>query len=89
MFKERHLMTNRIKEERNDPNVDDLDGLHRAISYFGTQVALAKKLGRDKSTVTSWIKRRRKITAETAIAIENITNQTVLREDLRPDLFNK
>lgn len=68
---------------------DDLNGLRQAISYFGTQTELANKLGRDKSTVTSWLKRRRKITAETAIKIENITNKAVMREDLRPDLFNK
>ncbi len=65
------------------------NSLHQAISYCGSQAELARRLGRDKSTVTSWIKGRRKITAETAIAIEKLTKSNVLREDLRPDLFIK
>lgn len=80
-------MTERINDALNEPNKNDLRGLYQAISYFGTQTELARKLGLDKSIVTHWVKRRRNITAETAIEIENITNQTVLREHLRPDLF--
>ncbi|WP_434779297.1 transcriptional regulator [Neisseria sp. Ec49-e6-T10] len=82
-------MTKEKRNNLNETNEYSLSGLYQAISYFGTQTALAKKLGFDKSTVTSWIKRRRKITAETAISIEKATNGTVSREDVRPDLFIK
>ena len=72
-------MACKLKNEENS--------LQQAVSYCGSQAELARRLGLDKSTVTSWIKGRRKITAETAVAIEKLTESTVLREDLRPDLF--
>lgn len=62
-------------------------GLDQAIRYFGTQAELGRKLGVSKSAVTSWVKKRNKIPAHIAVSIENITNGTVLREALRPDLF--
>lgn len=71
--------------------LDDLKAgnLKQAISYFGSQAELARRVGCDKSLVTHWKKGRRKITAETAIMIEELTESTVLREILRPDLFKR
>lgn len=65
----------------------EVNGLRQAIIYFGSQAELARRLGRNRSLITSWIKGRRRITAEMAVAIEKLTEATVLREDLRPDLF--
>ncbi len=63
------------------------DALKRAVMYFGSQAELGRKLGVTKVAVNGWVKNRRAITAEMAVAIEKITNATVLREELRPDLF--
>ncbi|WP_434779023.1 transcriptional regulator [Neisseria sp. Ec49-e6-T10] len=64
-------------------------GLKKAISYFGTQVELGRKLGVTKSAVTSWKKKRNQIPAHIAVSIEKITDGAVSREDVRPDLFIK
>ena len=57
----------------------------KAVDVAGGQAALARMLGVSRSTVNSWVKRRNRVTAETAKKIEVITG--IKREDLRPDLF--
>ncbi|WP_434779058.1 transcriptional regulator [Neisseria sp. Ec49-e6-T10] len=66
-----------------------ITGLEKAILYFGSQAALGRQLGLQRSAINSWVKKRSIIPAETAISIEKITNGAVSREDLRPDLFIK
>ena len=58
----------------------------KAVDVAGGQAALARMLGVSRSTVNSWVKKRNRVTAETAKKIEVITG--IKREDLRPDLFN-
>lgn len=57
----------------------------KAVDIAGGQAALARMLGVNRSTVNSWVKKRNRVTAETAKKIEVITG--IKREDLRPDLF--
>ena len=57
----------------------------KAVDVAGGQAALAIMLGVSRSTVNSWVKKRNRVTAETAKKIEVITG--IKREDLRPDLF--
>ena len=57
----------------------------KAVDVAGGQAALARMLGVSRSTVNSWVKKRNRVTAETAKKIEVITS--IKREDLRPDLF--
>ena len=57
----------------------------KAVDVAGGQAALARMLGVSRSTVNSWVKKRNRVTAETAKKIEVITG--IKREDLRPDLF--
>ena len=57
----------------------------KAVDVAGGQAALARMLGVNRSTVNSWVKKRNRVTAETAKKIEVITG--IKREDLRPDLF--
>ncbi|WP_434776835.1 transcriptional regulator [Neisseria sp. Ec49-e6-T10] len=70
-------------------NEEKESALEKAISYFGSQAALGRKLGVERATVNSWYKERNKIPAHIAVSIEKITNGTVSREDVRPDLFIK
>lgn len=60
--------------------------LEKAIDVAGGQAALAKRLGKNRSTVNSWLKGRNKIPAEVAVEIEKL-GYGVRREDLRPDVF--
>ena len=64
-------------------------GLEKAILYFGSQAALGRELGLKRTTVNSWVKKRSRMPAEVAVTIEKLTRSTVLREDLRPDLFSR
>ena len=57
----------------------------KAVDVAGGQASLARMLGVSRSTVNSWVKKRNRVTAETAKKIEVITG--IKREDLRPDLF--
>lgn len=59
-----------------------------AADIIGSQAALARVLGVQRSTVNSWIWGRNKIPAEIAVKIENLTNAQISRKELRPDLFD-
>lgn len=61
--------------------------IRMAAQFAGSQAALARELGVQRSTVNSWIMGRNKIPPETAIKIEQYTNFLVTRQELRPDLF--
>ncbi|MBU2788608.1 helix-turn-helix domain-containing protein [Acidithiobacillus sp. VAN18-1] len=63
-----------------------MNGLKRAISHFGSQASLARRLGVVPMAVSHWLKRQR-IPPHQAIAIERATNGAVRREELRPDIF--
>ena len=59
-----------------------------AAAFVGSQAALARELGVQKATVNAWVKGRNREPAEKAVQIEQLTNKTVTRKDLRPDLFD-
>ncbi|MDK4528027.1 Cro/CI family transcriptional regulator [Kingella kingae] len=59
-----------------------------AADFAGSQAALARVLGVQRSTVNSWIQGRNKIPPETAIKIEHLTHSQITRKNLRPDLFD-
>ncbi|WP_315540425.1 YdaS family helix-turn-helix protein [Eikenella corrodens] len=60
--------------------------LEKAIASLGSQAELAKRLGKKRSTINSWVKGRNKIPAEVAVEIEGL-RIGVSRKDLRPDLW--
>jgi DNA-binding transcriptional regulator YdaS (Cro superfamily) len=62
-----------------------MNGLHKAIDYFGTQAALAEAVGVVPMAVTQWLQRG--IPLERCWDIERATNGSVTKEDLRPDRF--
>ncbi len=62
-----------------------MDGLTRAIQYFGSQAKLAKALGVVPMAVHNW--KKRGLPIAWAPEIERATNGLVTRQDLRPDIF--
>ncbi|OSI10938.1 MULTISPECIES: transcriptional regulator [Neisseria] len=58
-----------------------------AVHFIGSQAALARKLGVQRSTVNSWVKGRNKIPPDVAVRIEKLTDGAIRRQDLRPDLY--
>ncbi|WP_026318104.1 transcriptional regulator [Algicola sagamiensis] len=49
--------------------------------------ALAKKLGKSRITVRSYLNGHRRIPAEDVLKIERFTNREVSRHELRPDIY--
>lgn len=61
------------------------ESLNLAVEYFGSQKNLAAALGTSKQTVNNWIKRGR-ISASSAIDVEEVTKGDIKKQDLRPDV---
>lgn len=61
-------------------------GLERAIEFFKTQNALAKRLGVSSMTISQW--KRRGVPAVRAKEIEIASDGKVLRHEIRPDIFD-
>lgn len=64
----------------------DNSALARAIDEFPTQDAFAEALGIKSPSVSEW-KKRKCVPANRCADIERITNGSVTRFDLRPDIF--
>jgi len=62
-----------------------MNGLKKAISYYGSKAALARAVGVVPMAVSHWI--RRGVPIDKALSIERATNGAVTREELRPDIF--
>lgn len=62
--------------------------IQRAIQLFGSQAALAERIGLSQQGISYLLKTHR-VSAETATAIDRATNGLVSREELRPDLFGE
>lgn len=60
--------------------------VERAIQMFGSEAKLGKAIGRSQNAVWQ-AKRRGRVTAEMAIAIDEATEGVVSRHQLRPDIF--
>ena len=61
--------------------------IEKAAKICGSQVALAKAVGKTQRHVWNWIHRDKKIPAEYVIPIEKATNGQVSRHELRPDIY--
>ncbi len=61
--------------------------LRRAIEYCGTQHALAAQVGVSQQYISMLLNNGKRVTGEVAVALERATDGTVLRRELRPDLF--
>lgn len=62
------------------------ESLDAAIEFFGTQLALAEKLGIKSPSITEW-RARGKVPVARCLEIELATSGAVTRYDLRPDVF--
>jgi DNA-binding transcriptional regulator YdaS (Cro superfamily) len=61
--------------------------IKKAIELAGSQQRLADKIGVTQRSVSTWL-HDRIIPINRAIQIERVTQGTVTREDLRPDIFS-
>jgi DNA-binding transcriptional regulator YdaS (Cro superfamily) len=64
-----------------------MDGLNKAITYFGSRKAFASAIGVTPMAVSYWVQKKRNVTPERAIEIEKATNGAITRSELRPDLW--
>ena len=65
-----------------------MNGIDRAIEFFGSQAALAAAVGLTSAmAVSQW--RKRGVPAKYCPAIERLTEGKVTVHDLRPDIFGQ
>ena len=64
-----------------------IEALMRAIEWFGTQEAMAEKLGLHQSNISAALNGNRKLSVQNAVLIDNATVGEVTKEELRPDIF--
>lgn len=62
--------------------------IDRLVDLFGTQSALAAKLGIRCASISGW-RQRGKVPVERCLAIEQATGGKVTRYELRPDVFGE
>jgi DNA-binding transcriptional regulator YdaS (Cro superfamily) len=62
-------------------------GMKRAVEIFGSQVALAQRMGVSQAAVSYWLTQAKTVPAERAVQIEAVTEGEVSRKELRPDLW--
>ncbi|WP_288130976.1 Cro/CI family transcriptional regulator [Microbulbifer sp.] len=60
-------------------------GINAAVEYFGSQRALAKRIGVTPMAISQW--KRRRIPIERAAQIDRVSGGAVPKELLRPDVF--
>jgi DNA-binding transcriptional regulator YdaS (Cro superfamily) len=71
----------------------ELTSLQRAVDLSGGQAGLAKRLSERKGLgikqghVWYWLNKSKRVPAEYAVPVEEITDGQVSRYDLRPDVF--
>jgi len=63
-----------------------MNAISKAIKHFGTQAALAKACGITQSSVSQYLLRQKRPSAEIALEIEAATGGAVRAEELRPDV---
>lgn len=66
-----------------DKHTNPLDA---AVEFFGTQQALAEKLGIKSPSISEW-RSRGKVPVIRCVEIEMATNGAISRHALRPDVF--
>ncbi|VTZ61798.1 transcriptional regulator [Sinorhizobium medicae] len=60
--------------------------LERAIAIAGSEAKLGKMVGKSQNAIWS-AKRKGRVSAEIAIAIDRVTNGVISKSQLRPDIF--
>lgn len=65
------------------------DAVREAVELAGGQSALGKLIGRNQSTVRSWLTGRTRVSPQFCGDIETATRGKVRRSDLRPDVFGR
>ena len=66
-----------------------IEALRTAVEHFGTQKALADRLGKSQAHISKWLNRDKKVPAEVCADIEAATGGAVTCQQLRPDVFRK
>jgi DNA-binding transcriptional regulator YdaS (Cro superfamily) len=61
--------------------------IKKAVDICGSQVALAKAVGKTQKHVWNWMNRDKRVPAEYVLDIEKATNGQVSRHELRPDIY--
>ena len=62
-------------------------GVQRAIEIFGSQTALARRIGVGQTSVSYWLTGAKDVPPKRAVQLEAVTNGEVTRKELRPDLW--
>lgn len=62
-----------------------VSALKSAVDYFGSQQAMATALGVSRQQVNAWIKRGY-ISASKAIEVEKLTDGSIKKRELRPEI---
>lgn len=62
-------------------------GIKRAIEVFGTQTALAERMGVRQNNVSYWLNGAKDVPPKRAVQLEAVTGGVVTRKELRPDLW--
>jgi len=60
--------------------------IERAIAFAGSEAKLGTMIGKSQNAIWS-AKRKGRVSAEIAAGIDRITNGTISKSDLRPDLY--
>ncbi|WP_420497547.1 transcriptional regulator [Xenorhabdus griffiniae] len=63
-----------------------LGAVRKAVSLFGSQSGLARKIGVTQGAVWKWVNGLKKISPENVVLIVEATNGAVQAHELRPDL---
>lgn len=62
--------------------------IRRAIDMFGTQTALAARIGVGQNVISYWLHECKQVPPKRAVQLEAVTNGAVTRKELRPDLWS-
>ncbi len=63
-----------------------MSAIERVVHYAGGQAAVARKLGIRQQSVYMWVKKKT-VPAERVLELERISDYTVSRNELRPDIY--
>ena len=66
-----------------------MDALQTAVDHVGGQAALALAIGLKQQNVWNWLARKTDVPPAHCTAIEQATDHTVMRWDLRPDDWHR
>ena len=67
--------------------MDQVGAVKAAVDFAGSQLKLAELLGTKQVTVSAWINRYGRISADLALKAHQVTKGKISAHDLRPDLY--